>query len=174
MTPMVDLAFLLLTFFILTTSLAEQKTLDLVMPSDKPGPVKPVNNAITYILSKNDRVFYYENELKAETVLKETHIKAIRQQLKNKNKGMDERLAEYQRSIHGRNISDSVRRAQMDLLYENHKGVHVVIKYDSLATYRHTIDMVDEMENCSVLTGKYAIVKKLEPQEKKMLKEKYD
>ena len=63
MTPMVDLAFLLLTFFMLTTTFAKPQTMEINMP------VKPENeeeqialkasNAMTIILGDNDRVFYY-------------------------------------------------------------------------------------------------------------------
>jgi biopolymer transport protein ExbD len=60
MTPMVDLAFLLLTFFMLTTTFAKPYTLELQMPAK--GPVEtPVSRsqALTIILGKNHRVHYF-------------------------------------------------------------------------------------------------------------------
>jgi biopolymer transport protein ExbD len=60
MTPMVDLGFLLITFFIFTTSMAESKATSLFMPADGvPTPVA-ASNAFTIILSGNNEVFYYQ------------------------------------------------------------------------------------------------------------------
>jgi biopolymer transport protein ExbD len=81
MTPMVDLAFLLLTFFILTTTLAQQKSIDLILPSE--GESDPVNNAITVILSDKNKLFYYIGELHDTTTLKETNFKEIKLWLRN-------------------------------------------------------------------------------------------
>lgn len=63
MTPMVDLAFLLLTFFMLTTTFSKPQTMEINMP------VKPDNedeqialkasNAMTIVLGENDRIYYY-------------------------------------------------------------------------------------------------------------------
>jgi biopolymer transport protein ExbD len=63
MTPMVDLAFLLLTFFMLTTTFSKPQTMEINMP------VKPDNedeqialkasNAMTIVLGENDNLYYY-------------------------------------------------------------------------------------------------------------------
>jgi len=172
MTPMVDLAFLLLTFFILTTTLHEQKTLDLLMPAGGDPPSKPVNNAITLILSHNNKIYYYEDELKASTFLKETGFGEIRQLLENKNHPAIAQIEAYKKSVNGSNFHDTVELAAIRKIYEK-KGINVVIKYDSLATYRNTVDVVDEMDICGVPSGKYAIVGKLEAAEKQLLKPKY-
>ncbi|GAB3293054.1 ExbD/TolR family protein [Hymenobacter humi] len=59
MTPMVDLAFLLLTFFMLTTTFAKPYTMELTMPvKDTPTPV-PGSRAMTIILGKDHRVHYF-------------------------------------------------------------------------------------------------------------------
>ena len=59
MTPMVDLAFLLLTFFMLTTTFAKSSTMELQMPAPgKPSPA-PASKAMTIILGKNHQVYYY-------------------------------------------------------------------------------------------------------------------
>jgi biopolymer transport protein ExbD len=84
MTPMVDLAFLLLTFFILTTTLSEQKNLEILLPPDN-GTTSDVNNAVTVILSANDKLYYYTGQLKAETTLTESDFKNIRDVIQHQN-----------------------------------------------------------------------------------------
>ena len=60
MTPMVDLGFLLITFFIFTTSMAESKGTSLFMPAEgKPTPIA-ASNAFTIILSDNNEIYYYQ------------------------------------------------------------------------------------------------------------------
>ena len=62
LTPMVDLGFLLITFFIFTTTLAEPNVLKLVIPddSDTTDPVKaPESKTLSLILESNNRIYYY-------------------------------------------------------------------------------------------------------------------
>lgn len=63
LTPMVDLGFLLITFFMYTTTMAKPKTMELNMPSkektEEPSVVKK-SAAMTILLSKDHRVYYYE------------------------------------------------------------------------------------------------------------------
>ncbi len=61
MTPMVDLAFLLLTFFILTTTLRRIEAMDLVVPLGKSE--KASDNTITFLLSGRDSIFAYAGSL---------------------------------------------------------------------------------------------------------------
>src|SRR6185369_6827875 len=68
MTPMVDLAFLLLTFFVLTSTFSKPSAMDLIMPkNDK--TIKPVNvkNILTVVLDKSDTVYYYYSQLDTNT-----------------------------------------------------------------------------------------------------------
>src|ERR1041384_6622445 len=65
LTPMVDLGFLLITFFMFTTTLQKPKTMEINMPYKDPN--KPVDTtkvkastALTVLLSKDHRVYYYE------------------------------------------------------------------------------------------------------------------
>ena len=60
MTPMVDLAFLLLTFFMLTTTFAKGRVMQLTMPvPDEHHLEIPSHNAMTIVLGKNHQVHYY-------------------------------------------------------------------------------------------------------------------
>jgi len=60
MTPMVDLAFLLLTFFMLTTTFAKPSTMELTMPvKSKEPPELNMKRAMTILLGKGHQVHYY-------------------------------------------------------------------------------------------------------------------
>ncbi len=60
LTPMVDLGFLLITFFIFTTSLSEAKTMEIQMPVEEGEPTElPHHTAMTIFLGKEHKIFYY-------------------------------------------------------------------------------------------------------------------
>jgi len=65
MTPMVDLAFLLLTFFMLTTTFAKPNVMQLTMPvkdknlTDEEQTKIKASQAVTIILGPENKVFYY-------------------------------------------------------------------------------------------------------------------
>ena len=52
MTPMVDLGFLLITFFIFTSAISESKGLNLYMPKDGPNTNQPASKALTLFFKK--------------------------------------------------------------------------------------------------------------------------
>ncbi len=58
MTPMVDLAFLLVTFFMLTTKFAPEESVIVDTPSSISDIKLPENNVITLTIDKNKRVFF--------------------------------------------------------------------------------------------------------------------
>jgi len=63
LTPMVDLGFLLITFFIFTYNMSKPKTMKLIMPADGSGTVIGESSALTVIPSGNDKIFYYHGTL---------------------------------------------------------------------------------------------------------------
>ncbi|MCY0970348.1 biopolymer transporter ExbD [Chryseobacterium wangxinyae] len=84
MTPMVDLGFLLITFFMFTTNFTKPNVMDLGLPAK--GPIEVPNdnvikdkNQITFILGKDNRVFYHQsNEIElTENNLKEASFSGV-------------------------------------------------------------------------------------------------
>ena len=81
MTPLVDLGFLLLTFFILTTHLLDQRVMNLTMPV--PGPPTLANNTLTILLAEKGAAFGYQGAFDpATTQLQSLGGKAMRNTLR--------------------------------------------------------------------------------------------
>ena len=148
MTPMVDLGFLLITFFIVTSELSRPRTTNLNMPKD--GPPMQVGNstALTVILAGNDNIFYYsgnwQDAVKQNEIIKTEHS------------------------------SNSLRNAiiqqnqQLGLNEITEGGLMLLIKSTGDASYKNIVDMLDEVLINDV--KKYAIAKP-EPAELAWVKE---
>jgi biopolymer transport protein ExbD len=120
LTPMVDLGFLLITFFIFTTTMSQPTALKLFLPKDTEKPEEQnkikASGALTIMLGKGDGVYYYEGELLPDgSNFKSSNFKEIRQVVIDKKKST--------------NPQDFV----------------VVIKPGPEATYKNTVDILDEM-----------------------------
>jgi biopolymer transport protein ExbD len=179
MTPMVDLGFLLITFFIFTTTMSSPTSLRLNMPKDTEKEEEQnkakESGAITIMLGKGNNVYYYEGQLKVDAAgnnFKATTMKEVRQIILNKKadvisryrrdqKCIDEKLAEYRKKgIEDKGLKDAEESCEQEDLV-------VVIKPTEEATYKNTVDILDEMSICRVL--KYAMVK-ISPQENDLIK----
>lgn len=81
LTPMVDLGFLLITFFVFTTSLSQPTAMAMYEPHEGESLTVPESGAMTLIIAKNHRVFYYygnNNAHLAETSLNDLRAKLVR------------------------------------------------------------------------------------------------
>jgi biopolymer transport protein ExbD len=151
MTPMVDLGFLLITFFMFTTTFSKPNMMKLNMPEkdeDKPEDQETseikLSNTITVIMGKDDRVFWYQQAVSDVSAadLYETDYSAegIRAEI------MKKKLAAIDSS-----------------------KFTIILKPTNEATFKNTVDILDEMD----ITGNklYAIVD-VQKQEEEAYQEK--
>ncbi|MGC4037365.1 MAG: biopolymer transporter ExbD [Chitinophagaceae bacterium] len=144
MTPMVDLGFLLITFFIFTTTMSTPSTMDLYMPKDtkddKDQNKAKESGALTIMLAKNNVVYYYEGQLLPDASnFQTTTFAKIRDEIISKRKAV---------------IASHVHDAGCEAIWAKNGGDKnscldrdfvVVIKPDPDATYKNTVDILDEM-----------------------------
>jgi biopolymer transport protein ExbD len=151
MTPMVDLAFLLLTFFVLTSTFAEPKIMALAYPAkiDKPEEVDvpKVNNGITFLLTK-DRILYYSGEFKPGiTQLEETDFgkNGIRKILAERNKYVINKHQELDLQVQRKQMHDTIAKKELIKAKKDKRALKVLVKTDTKATCKNFIDLVDEL-----------------------------
>jgi biopolymer transport protein ExbD len=74
---MVDLGFLLITFFVFTTTMAKPKVMGVITPKDADTPTLLCESCvITAVLTTNDKIIYYEGIQNETTVTKATSYTA--------------------------------------------------------------------------------------------------
>ena len=159
MTPMVDLAFLLLTFFMLTTTFGKPKTMEINMPIKDPN-VEPslVNNALTVLLSGDNKIYWYYGELKPDTKLTASDFSndGIRKLILEKNSFAVESIKQLREEATKKNIPDTaLKRMEIDVKGDK-RALMVLVKTDDKAKYKNVVDMLDELNITFV--GKYALV----------------
>jgi biopolymer transport protein ExbD len=141
MTPMVDLGFLLITFFLLTTTLAKPVTMQLNMPdktdTKETSPVK-LSETLTVCPDEN-KVYYYQGiPTEAGTVMQVT------------------------------NYSETgIRKVIADLKAKVGNNFTIVIKPTKNAKYRNMIDMLDE---CAITNNKRYALLEIDPDTEALLK----
>ncbi len=175
MTPMVDLGFLLITFFVFTATMTTPTTLDLNMPKDIKNPEEQTeakeSGVLTIMLGKGNQVYYYEGKLTVDASgnnFKQTTFKGIRQIIIDKKKDV------ASRHVHDETCKKTQDRAKNDKDHPDpewekaclDRDFVVIIKPDQDATYTNTVDILDEMTINQVRT--YAMVKVL-PQEYELI-----
>lgn len=139
MTPMVDLGFLLITFFILTTAMSEKKAMRLIMPDDKDSSVLGESNVLSVLLGPYNQVYAYEGRFEEALSI---------------GKIISTNYAE------GDGIGKLIRQKQKQMQQspkQNGKNALVfLIKPSVSCTYKNVIDALDETAINDV--SKYMIV----------------
>lgn len=127
MTPMVDLAFLLITFFMLTTTFNKPKTMEINMPDktekkDEENMKVAASRTLTIILAKGDAVYWYQGDNNPETMkLNKTDF--------NEQNGIRKVISDKSKEIMAASGKDAV----------------ILIKSMDNAKYKNLVDMLDEM-----------------------------
>jgi biopolymer transport protein ExbD len=159
MTPMVDLAFLLLTFFVLTSTFSKPKVMSLVYPAklDKNDVVKQpeVTNAITFLLSK-DKVFYYTGKFYSNeqpgpngpTQLTETDFgpNGLRKLLNEKNEFVLTEKRDLQNQLNANQIDKKTFDKLLTEAKKDNRSLKVLIKTDDKTICKNFIDLIDELK----------------------------
>ena len=137
MTPMVDLGFLLVAFFVMTTRLSEPVAAKLSMPREGPPMQLGESNALTVLLGSNNSIYYYQGDWDRSKVVKTSFYV---------QDGIGRIIREQQRFLADANISA-----------EGRDGLMLLIKAGDQAPYSSVIDALDE----ALINGvkRYAIVK---------------
>lgn len=165
-TPMVDMNMLLITFFMLCTTLSKPQTMEISMPSNDKNITEEdqtkvaASRAITILLGGDDRVFYYAGEPNYEDYnsLKEVSFRAdgLRAVLTERNYDVIQKINELKREKLETNMSDEDFNKKASEIKNVKTAPVVMIKASDESTYENLIDALDEMQICSI--SKYAIV----------------
>jgi len=160
LTAMVDLAFLLITFFMLTTSLSKPQSMDLSLPNKDEDPTKnkdikvDENRTMTVMLGENNKMIYYMGLL-------ESPIAGPKDIAYGKD-GIRREVLKRKKSV----LEYSTAKGKPK------NGIIVIIKPTKKSTYRNLVDMLDEMAITGVDT--YAIVPEFSPEETKLIDKKQE
>ena len=160
LTAMVDLAFLLITFFMLTTTLMKPQSMNLGLP-DKDDPNKKQqdikvdeNRTMTILLGDNDKLVRYVGLLATPVA-----GGAAKDFIYGKD-GIRKELLSRKKSV----LAYSTAKGKPK------NGMIVIIKPSKKSNYRNLVDILDEMAIVDVPT--YAIVNEFTPEEQKLLEVK--
>lgn len=157
LTAMVDLAFLLITFFMLTTSLSKPQSMSLGLPDkdpkDKTEDMKvDENRTMTVLLGENDKMFFYMG-------LIGNPIAGPKEITYGKD-GIRKELLKRKKEV----LAYSTAKGRPD------QGMIVIIKPSKKSNYKNVVDILDEMAISSIPT--YTIVNDFLPEEQKLLEGK--
>ena len=190
-TPMVDMMMLLITFFMLCTSLAKPLTMELSMPSndknqtEQDKSVAKASYTITIYVAGDNQIYYVAGIPKYDdpTCLKKTtwgkdgirkvlitHVtedgtQPVQQVMLAKAK-LDEKKVNnpnYPDSLYNKELS-KIKGGEID--GQKISTMTIIIKATDTAAYQNLIDALDEMQLCSI--GKY-VIDKINPDDQKLL-----
>lgn len=123
LTPMVDLGFLLITFFVFTTSITKPTAMKLNLPDD-PGNnpnITAAGKTLSILLGTNNAVYYYEGQNMANMQVSNFSAVGLREIIRNK-------------------------KQQVKMKYGDGNETVVLIKPTSEASYSNVVDALDEIQ----------------------------
>ncbi|MBL4678223.1 MAG: biopolymer transporter ExbD [Mucilaginibacter sp.] len=120
LTAMVDLAFLLITFFMLTTTLTKPKAMDVTMPVGDSSPV-PQSRTMTICLGKDNKAMWYLGEPEHPTIAAT--------------------ITDYSKS----GLRRAIAETRQKVFNATGKSMIVVIKPGETSVYENLVNTLDEM-----------------------------
>lgn len=140
MTPMVDLGFLLISFFVITTELSKPTVMNLAMPAEG-EPTDLAKSAALTVLTKGNTIFYYQGDW--EEAVMNAKVEPV--ELSGKN-----------------SLRAVIGRMQIDLdknesLKSGRDELMMLIKPGPGTSYKTVVDLLDEATISRI--KKYALIK---------------
>ncbi|HZK96264.1 MAG TPA: biopolymer transporter ExbD [Prolixibacteraceae bacterium] len=179
MTPMVDLACLLLTFFMLTTAFNKPKVMEIILPEKPKENEKPPeldkDRALNIILVENDKVLWYVGIAEpGKTVLTEENFSkdGIRKVLLERNKQLFMNITKMNKDVVDGKLKlsrDSIEGRVKRYYKADKSGPIVLIKAADGVKYKNIVDIIDEMAITNI--ARYSLVD-INPVEKMMVQTK--
>ena len=189
-TPMVDMMMLLITFFMLCTTLSKPQAMQLTMPSndknvqDEDKSATKASHTITLILAGNNKIYHIDGLPNYEdpTCLKETTWgkdgirKVLMSHVTEEGIAPVAKIMVAQQKLDEKKIKykmvDSIYQKELsELKNGNINGekiptLTIIIKPLDTASYKNMVDALDEMQICSI--GKY-VIDKINDNDQKLL-----
>lgn len=165
MTPMVDLMMLLITFFMLTTSLSKAKVMEITLPEkirdpNQEPPKISASRTVNLILGPNDKIYWYPGRVAEEDYnnlppVFETDYSAegVRALLLERNRTLFRTINDFEKKVLEGKIrisQDSLRKSVSKLKSDDDTGPIVLIKAYKEANYGNFVDILDEMNICGI------------------------
>ncbi len=165
MTPMVDLMMLLITFFMLTTSMSKSKVMEIRLPEKlkDPNAAPPkisASRTLNLILGPNNKIYWYPGGVDAEDFnnlppVTEVDFSAegVRALLLERNRFLFRKINDFEQQVLEGKIripQDSVQTSISRLKTDDDTGPIVLIKAYKKANYGNFVDILDEMNICGI------------------------
>ena len=153
MTPMVDLGFLLITFFIFTTTMSKPASMEVNKPDTvhpPPEAIKvPESRTMTVMMGKDDKVFWYMGiNNPDQKKIPEIHVTDYSEG------GLRKSLLEADAKARTDNPNPAARN-KSDSAYAK-EGLIVIIRPCDNSTYKNVVDVLDEMKVTEIKSFSWA------------------
>jgi len=140
---MVDLGFLLITFFMLTTTLAKPQIMPVVMPEkdvkEEDLQATKESQVLTLLLGANDKIYYYEGITDAKLDSTDYSAEGLRKVILDKKERVKQQWGETEKD-------DPKNPGQKKMISK----LNVIIKPTKESRYKNIVDAFDEMKITNV------------------------
>lgn len=165
MTPMVDLMMLLITFFMLTTSLSKSKIMEIMLPEKikDPNAAPPkisASRTLNILLGPDDKIYTYPGGVSAEdyenlppVTATDYSAEGIRALLLDRNRALFKKINDFKQQVLEGKIKisqDSLAASVSKLKNDDDTGPIVLIKAYDKADYGNFVDIFDELNICGI------------------------